>query len=315
MTAPTVVAGATVGGTRVARTRRRVDIPPADLRVPRPRWLTLYTAGLVVLDVTAVAAATFTAKVSWFGVDPEPFYVRGHAFAYTSLVIATVPTWIVILAFTGAYDLGPFGRSRGAWTPVVRAGAQLLAVIAVSYYILHLAAVGRGVLVALVPLAVALTIAARAAAAATLDALRRRGLARRRVFVLGSRRGVEEVLARVEATPTSGVDVVGRAVIDGPGTIPRNGASNGSAEHDGSVAAGLPPWQPSLLVVHDTLARTEAEALVVAGGLAPGRLREVAWMLEGTGVALLVMPSPNGTDGLRAATRPVAGLPLLRLTP
>jgi hypothetical protein len=112
---------------------------------------------------------------------------------------------------------------------------------------------------------------------------------------------------------------VGRAVIDPPAPIVRDGATAGHSSGNGAGGNGhngngaVASWQPSLRVVHDTLARTRAEALVIAGGLAPGRLREVAWMLEGTGVELLVVPRPGGTDGLRADARPVAGLPLLRL--
>jgi FlaA1/EpsC-like NDP-sugar epimerase len=293
--------------------RNRTSALPADLRVARPRWLTVYTGALVAVDGAAMAMATFTAKASWLGIDPEPLVVREYTVPYSALVLVTVPTWLVILALTGAYDLGPLGRSRGAWTHIVRAGAQLLAVVALSYYILHLATLGRGVLVALVPLAVALTILGRAVAEATLDELRRRGRARRTAFVLGSRRGVEGFVAQVESRPAAGITVVGKATIDAPAAPARDGHANGHNGRHGDTTGGVPAWQPSLVVVHDTLARTRAEALVVAGGLAPGRLREVAWMLEGTGVELLVMPTPADTEGLRAAVRPVAGLPLLRL--
>ena len=62
----------------------------------------------------------------------------------------------MILALADAYDIGPFGSTTRMWTRAVRAGAQLLAVVAVSYYVLHLALVGRGVLAAMVPLAVGL---------------------------------------------------------------------------------------------------------------------------------------------------------------
>jgi hypothetical protein len=366
------------------------DTVPGDLHVDRPAWLAAYTAVLVGLDGAAMGTATFGAKVSWLGLHPDTLYVRHFAIPYWALVLATVPTWIAILALAGAYDLGPLGHSRSTWAHVVRAGAQLLALVAVAYYVMHLALLGRGVLAALVPLAVALTLVGRALADATLAGLRRHGRAQRTAFVLGSRRGVEGFVTHLDTRPAAGVRVVGSAVIDPPASIVRDGRSNGHAdtdgvseadgasgangssdrvtvsasgasEHtarditDGSAAAAsdgsggatetgsggdrrapldrtvpvdgptsgngagpgsngtAPSWQPSLRVVRDTLARTRAEALVIAGGLAPGRLREVAWMLEGTGVELLVVPRPGGTDGLRAAARPVAGLPLLRL--
>ena len=137
-----------------------------DLHVTRPAWLTGYTGLLVLLDATAMAAATLTAKISWLGINPESFHIRSYSIPYGALALLTVPTWIVLLALAGAYDLGPIATSPRSWIQVVRAGAQLLAVIAVSYYVLHLEMLGRGVLVGLVPLAVALTLGAARAGAA-----------------------------------------------------------------------------------------------------------------------------------------------------
>jgi hypothetical protein len=79
---------------------------------------------------------------------------------------------------------------------------------------------------------------------------------------------------------------------------------------DGAPATAA---QPHPLVVSDALARTEAETLIVTGGLAQGQLRDIAWMLQGTGVELLVIPTPADIEGLRSEIRPVAGLPLLYL--
>ena len=91
------------------------------------------------------------------GLDTDDaFRVRWVEVPYPALAVATVPTWLVILALADAYDIGPFGSTTRMWTRAVRAGAQLLAVVAVSYYVLHLALVGRGVLAATVPLAVGL---------------------------------------------------------------------------------------------------------------------------------------------------------------
>ena len=132
--------------------------PAPDLHVTRPARPTGYTGLLVLLDATAMAAATLTAKISWLGINPESFHIRSYSIPYGALALLTVPTWIVLLALAGAYDLGPIATSRRSWIQVVRARARGLAVIAVSYYVLHLEMLGRGVLVGLVPLAVALTL-------------------------------------------------------------------------------------------------------------------------------------------------------------
>ena len=97
--------------------------PAPVVRVERPLWLAMYTAVLVVFDGAAMAAATLTAKISWLGIEPAELHIRSFAVPYVALTLATVPTWLVILALAGAYDLGPFGVTAGVWTRVVRAGA------------------------------------------------------------------------------------------------------------------------------------------------------------------------------------------------
>jgi hypothetical protein len=307
------------------------------VRVERPHWLAIYTAVLVVFDGAAMAAATLTAKISSLGVEPAELHVRSFTVPYVALTLATVPTWLVILALAGAYDLGPFGVTAGVWTRVVRAGAQLLAVVAVAYYIVHLATLGRGILAGMIPLAVALTLAGRAVAGAGLAQLRRRGHARRTALVLGSRRGVDSFLHQLDGHPAAGVSVVDVSVVgdddrappgpdtagdtaNGGGASPDN-ADQTEVRHDLLAASGAGgdngtpegARQPQLLAVSDALARTRAETLIVTGGLAPGQLRDIAWTLEGTGVQLLVTPTPAELEGLRSEIRPVAGLPLLYL--
>ena len=76
---------------------------------------------------------------------------------------------------------------------------------------------------------------------------------------------------------------------------------------------GRGPGTDLAATVARELARTRAETVLIAGGLAQGGLRDIAWMLEGTGVALLVVPTPADLDERQAELRPVAGLPLLHL--
>jgi hypothetical protein len=303
-----------------------------DVRVARPTWLTWYTGLLVVLDATAMGAATLTAKISWLGIDPESFHIRSVSIPYGALALLTVPTWIVLLALAGAYDLGPFATSPRSWIQVVRAGAQLLAVIAVSYYILHLQTLGRGIFVGLVPLAVALTLGARAGARLGLDQLRRRGRTRRTALVVGTQRGVDGFVQQVDARPASGVAVVGLSILGNEGsgagasaaTASGNGLSNGngtaSPNGNGPAASHPTPTELATTGAGDrrrplaaALARTGAESVIITGGLVQGELRDIAWMLEGTGVALLVTPAPADVQDLPSVMRPVAGLPLLYL--
>jgi hypothetical protein len=285
------------------------------VHVRRPRWLTLYVAVLVVVDATAMGAATLLAKTSWLGLDPAELYVRSIHIPYLALGLATVPTWLVIVALAGGYDVGPFGVRDGMWKRVVRAGAQLLAVVAVSYYVLHLAMLGRGVLAAMIPLAVALTLAGRAVVGSVMVALRRRGRTRRRALVVGSRRGVDSLAQQLAAHPSVGINPVGVSLVDDvPPERPSNGADHGRDQRSGNGAGSTRGGtaHDGLDVVAD-IARSGAEVLIVTGGLARGQLRDIAWALEGTGVELLVTPGPAELEGLRSEIRPVAGLPLLYL--
>jgi len=272
-----------------------VPVPP----VPRPAWLTTYVGVLVGVDALAMAAATLVAKRWWLGADAVTLHIRDLGLPYSLMPLATVPTWLVILALAGAYDVGPFGAARGLWTRIVRAGAQLLAVVAVTYYVLHLQMLGRGLLVAVIPLAVACTIAGRAGVSVVLRRARRQGRARRTALVAGSRRTIEAVVTQLADHPGAGITPIDALVVAG---------TNGKSEVDPAipVAEGDAP-----AAITDALVASGAEAVILTGGLAKGQLREIAWRLQGTGVELLVAPAPGELDGLRSQVRPVAGLPLL----
>jgi hypothetical protein len=291
----------------------------APLHAPRPRWLTVYAGVLVAVDAVAMAAATLTSNAAWLGVNPGDLHIRFFAIPYAALVLVTVPTWLVILALVGAYDLGPFGNSdRAVRARIARAGAQLLAVVAVSYYVVRLAMLGRGILMALIPLGVAFTLIGRMGAAAGLHLARRRGHARRTAVVVGDEVAVEAVVHRVERTQAPAITVAGVVIVDGQsrqGRSPRGApSSNGNGLSPGSRGNGNGQRkggsQPDPQVVVGAVARTGAETVIIAGPLAPDRLRDIAWRLEGTGVDLLVTPGP-GRGEIRPSPRsPVPSLAL-----
>jgi hypothetical protein len=346
--ARSTAAGATTGGVAA-------DLGDAPVHADRPHWLTVYTGVLVVVDAVAMTAATLTSNAAWLGLSPGDLHIRSFAIPYAALVLVTVPTWLAILALVGAYDLGPFGSSdRAVRARIARAGTQLLAVVAVSYYVVRLAMLGRGILMALIPLGVAFTLAGRAGAAAGLHLARRRGHARRTAVIVGDERGVADVVGRVECSQAPAIAIVGVVVLDSAAP-PGNGAgANGHAaggnghasRHDGDAAGGAAGnghgggsdtgatvgngsgsgqpvagtgvlersstdrAQPDPQAVAGAVARTGAETVIIAGALAPGRLRDIAWRLEGTGVDLLVTPGPGRGAGSPSPRSPVPRLAL-----
>jgi CoA-binding domain len=277
-------------------------------RVERPGWLTTYVGVLVGMDALAMAVATLVAKRWWLGSSEVTLHIRDVGLPYSLMPLATVPTWLVILALAGAYDVGPFGAVRGLSIRIVRAGAQLLAVVAVTYYVLHLQMLGRGVLVAVIPLAVACTIAGRAVVRVVLLRARRQGRARRTALVAGSRRTIEAVVTQLADHPGAGITPIDALVVgEPPGKSEAGTNGNGNADTPAlPVAEGDAPG-----AITGALVSSGAEAVILTGGLAKGQLRDIAWRLQGTGVELLVAPAPGELDGLRSQIRPIAGLPLL----
>ena len=306
----------------------------APVHTSRPRWLAVYTGVLVAVDAVAMAAATLTSNAAWLGIRSGDLHIRSFAIPYAALVLVTVPTWLVILALVGAYDLGPFGNSdRTVRVRIVRAGTQLLAVVAVSYYVVRLAMLGRGILMALIPLGVVFTLALRAGAAAGLHLARRRGHARRTAVVVGNEQAVDAVVDRVERTQAPAITVAGVVILDGEtghDVVPGNGhgranghgngkgsgavtsAGNGRvrAETAGPDRSTTDAVQPDPQVVAAAVDRTGAETVIIAGPLAPDRLRDIAWRLEGTGVDLLVTPGPDGGEVRPSPRSPVPSLAL-----
>ncbi len=265
---------------------------------PRADWLRRQTLVLVTADAGAAALATTLAKLWNFGLDPAQLQVRSVTIPYISLVGATVPTWLAVVAITGAYDVGPFGSVSREYGRVVRAGANFLAVVAVAYFVLHLEKLARGFLVATVPLAVIFTLASRAIVRWRLGVRRAQGLTVRQAVVVGSRRSVGDIVRHLSEHPASGLVVVGACV---PGPVEPMLAAGGAVPVLGGTDDVL-----------GALRRSGADTVIFTGSLALGRVRSLAWKVEGTGVDVFVVPALT-QRAAQLDVRPVAGLPLLHV--
>jgi FlaA1/EpsC-like NDP-sugar epimerase len=270
-----------------------------------PRWLHKHVQLLVVLDALAAAAATLASKALAFGLgSAAELHVRSVQIPYAALMVLSVPAWLVVLASTRCYDVGPFGTGNAEVRRVVSAGAHFLAVMAVAYYVLHLENLGRGFVAAMVPFATGFTLMGRALARYQLRLQRQHGHATRQALVMGQPRHTALLLDHLASHPFSGIVPVLAAV---PG---------GEAELRRQALAPLPGLRmaDALADVPDVLAAlttTGADLLIVTGGMTSGELRKLTWRLEGTGVAVMVAPTVAGLAGPRLDVRPVAGLPLL----
>lgn len=267
--------------------------------VTSPRWLRRHLVAVVLLDATAAALATIVAKLLSFGLDAGILQIRHFRIPYTALAIASVPTWLAVLALTGCYDLGPFGTAKRETVKVIRAGANFLAVVAVGFFVLHIEKLARGFLATMVPLAVAFSLAFRSAIHLYLRSRRRRGHAIRRAVVAGDRPTVIDLLNHFEAERSSGIEVVGACV---PGSTRPLAIDGLAVPVVGGPDAAL-----------EALRDSGADTLIISGNLAGGRVRTYAWALEGSGVDVFVVPTV--AQGRQLDVRPVAGLPLLYVDP
>jgi FlaA1/EpsC-like NDP-sugar epimerase len=263
----------------------------------RPLWLRQHVALLVAFDALAAGLAGGTSRVLAFGLEgPAELPVRSFAIPYSLIALAAVPTWIVVLATAGAYDVGPFGAPSREIGKVVRAGATFLALIAVAYFLLHLEQLGREFLAPIVPLAVGFTLAGRFGAQLVLRERRRRGHGFRRAVVVGSRSRVADLVRHLADHRFGGLEPVAACVPGDRAPVAYNG-------RDVPVLGGSD-------AVLSTLRQTGADSVVVAGNLEPGEMSSLAWSLEGSGIDVLVVPTPAEHE-LVIEARPVAGLPLL----
>jgi FlaA1/EpsC-like NDP-sugar epimerase len=263
----------------------------------RPAWLRRHIRMLGVLDALAAVAATWLAKMVSVGAGTAELHIRSYEIPYAAMMLISVPTWLVVLATSRCYDVGPFGTGNGEARRVISASAHFLAILAVAYYFAHIAKLGRGFLIAMVPLAAGLTLLGRAAARYQLRAQHRAGHAQRRAAVLGSYEDVKSLFDHLAAHPDAGVVPVAVLTSGSQGTVGFNG------------------WELPVIGepddAYEALARSDADLLIVTGPSAPGRLRRLAWQLEGTGVDVMVAPTVGQLPGPQLDVRPVAGLPLL----
>lgn len=276
----------------------RLAAAPADARLAAdpPAWLRRHAKTLIVVDVLAGASATLLSQFLAFGLQHAELWVRGFKIPYLMAVFAVVPTWLAVLAAAGCYDVGPLGTPSRETRRVVNAAMHFLALMAVAYYVAHVEQLGRDFMIAIVPLATAMTLGGRAVARLGLLLQRSRGHAVRRAIVMGPRDASERLLEHLAHHPTAGITPVA-ALLSGDDLVLR---ANGSS----IPVAGGPEDALALLT------STDADLLLISGGLAPGELRTLTWALEGTGVDVLVAPTMAQFTRL-LDVRPIAGLPLL----
>lgn len=284
------------------RSEARPPAPEGRLAkdVPRrPRSEIRFARSLVVIDALAVSLAFGLAYLTLFGLaDAGP--PGGVSLSYVLVAVPAVPLWLAVTLLSGGYELRVLGIGADEYRRVLNVAVRFFALLAVFFYVSRIE-VSRGFVGIAVPSAGVLTLFGRYRARKWLHDQRARGRGLRRVLVVGTIEAVTELVRHLWRAPHAGFAVVGVCVT---GNVTRLQVDETDLRVEGAPDAAV-----------DALLATQADVLAVAGegGMLPGRLRSLAWELEGSGIDLVVAPAVTDVAGPRIAIRPVAGLPLLHV--
>lgn len=206
--------------------------------------------------------------------------------------------WVVCLASSGTYDGRLAGSGSEEYRRVLSGAVRFVALVSFLSYLARTTMAPDLVLVA-TPVGLLGSLVARRALRLWLARIRRGGRLRERVVLVGGEREACRFMEYLCTVPGCGMQVVGL------------------------YAGSREGWKPDLEVpvVRDREALFEmlrsggadAVAVVDAGALGEGGLRELGWALEGLGVEIMVAPEATDVAGPRLRIRPVGGLPLVRV--
>ena len=258
-------------------------------------WIARHVTTLIVLDCLAIWAALTLAAVTRFGVDAYEVSVGGTAYGMASVAIAV--GWLFGLAANNAYEPRVLGAGPDEYKSVLRGTLVTFGAVAIVCYAAQVE-LARGFVAGALPAGLALLLAVRFTARRWLVRQRAAGGAQHRVLAIGSTESVSHLDAQLQREPQAGYQVVG--TYDLPALRRRREDAPADAE-------------PLDILAAVRAARADTVAVTAAEQVTPQRLREISWLLEGTGVDLIVAPSLTDVAGPRITIRPVGGLPLMHV--
>jgi exopolysaccharide biosynthesis polyprenyl glycosylphosphotransferase len=266
----------------------------------RSRWHRPYLFGLVILDLLAAIAASWTAIAT---VD-ERRITSGFSGQYETflwIAYAFLPIgWLLMLWANGAYDRRMIGLGTDEFKRVFRSTIAMGATVSflafgfqkeLSRASVAVVVLGAGTFILLL----------RILARKVLHVVRMRGrLATHRMLLVGSLPETMFVHKVVSRSPAAGLVPVAIHL----------------SEHLPAARRGQAP-----VPVHygrdlvELVQEVGADTIAVCGsaGAEPDELRRLAWQLEGTGIDLVVAPQLTDIAGPRVHIRPIEGLPLLHV--
>ncbi|MFC5286593.1 sugar transferase [Actinokineospora guangxiensis] len=239
-------------------------------------WWLRYRAGVALTDAVAVlGASTVAGPVS------------------LAAAIGLGALWWVALGVGGARDARLLGVGDEEYRRIVTTTAALTGMGAALAVLAGTVEPMRAVLLGALPVGLGALVLSRWLWRQYVHARRRRSADwSHRVLVTGSAEAAARLAAELRRRRDAGFLVVDTAAVE-PGGDPAEQAR----------------------AVMRTARRVDAHVIAVAAGegLGEGALRRLGWLLEGSGLQLVVAPGLTAVAGPRVRVRPIAGLPLLSI--
>ncbi|SDI67197.1 sugar transferase [Nonomuraea jiangxiensis] len=229
--------------------------------------------------------------------------VRLGAGAFIPLVefvlgFALVIAWPVALLMGGAYRQRANGEGTEEFKAVFNGGIGLMAAVAILAYATQ-TAIARSFVMAMLPLALLITLYYRYRMRKRLHRRRAAGDYMREVIAVGHRESILDLVMQFRRQPYHGMRVVGACLPDDTVDVDLDGI----------------PVLGSFGDVARVVERERADAVAVLAcpELDGAALRRLAWSLESARTDLFVAPALLDVAGPRISIRPVAGMPLLHV--
>lgn len=281
--------------------QREVDRPVGGTS-RHPGWVTAYRRSLVITDVVIIVVVVFSCQALRLNENARVFFDAFGSVSYWFVSALLSGAWLAALAINGAWDRKILGAGPSEYARILRATAYLFGFVAIVSYLFR-AEIGRSYIALALPLGLLGLIGGRWVWRQLLSEYRRAGTHLSSVLVVGGTNSAAALAERLRRAPDAGLRVVGLCIPGGPGQW--------SAENE--------PLEQGFRVVGDlddvpgAIERSGSDVVAVASteSFGPDRVRALAWALEGSGVAIALVPALTDVAGPRIHIRPVAGLPLM----
>ena len=283
------------------------DLPQAEDQPPvirhrQPPWVGRYRRSLMITDSVIIVGVVLASQSLRVSTNTRVELEGLGSISYWIISAILSLAWLAALAVNGAWDRKILGAGPNEYARIMRASFYLFGFVAIVAYLAR-AELARSYLLIALPLGLFGLVGGRWVWRRLLAEYRRAGSHLSSVLVVGGTASVVDLADRLRNAPDAGFRVAGLCLPGGPSVwTGRSGADDLGFPVVGDVDD-----------VPAAVDRTGADMVAVASSEAFGseEVRRLAWRLEGSGVAIALVPALTDVAGPRIHIRPVAGLPLM----